>query len=332
MALGAVAVLAVAGTGWYLADARSDLDAQSRRSATATADGPRAAAIAAGPHLVFRSTVHDSSYGKVSMVALADPAGPRAVTATSCERVDATAHRVLCLAQDRGVTLTYTARVLDADLHALQPLELNGIASRARLSTDGSLAATTAFVSGHSYASTTFSTQTLVTRVGGASYGDLERFTLRHRGHEIAPKDRNIWGVTFAADDDTFYATVAWGGRTWLARGSLAHRTLTTIRSDAECPALSPDGTRVAYKKRLGLPQGQWRLVSYDLATGVETRLAEPRSVDDQLEWLDDATVTYGLLRADSRQAVTDVWAVPADGSGAPTRLVAGAWSPSVVR
>ncbi|GMA86182.1 hypothetical protein GCM10025868_14320 [Angustibacter aerolatus] len=40
----------------------------------------------------------------------------------------------------------------------------------------------------------------------------------------------------------------------------------------------------------------------------------------------------YGLLRADQREAVTDVWAVPADGTGAPRVLVPGAWSPSVVR
>ena len=44
-----------------------------------------------------------------------------------------------------------------------------------------------------------------------------------------------------------------------------------------------------------------------------ETQLAETRSVDDQALWQDDHTVLYGLDNA--------VWAVPADGSGAPRKL-----------
>ena len=47
---------------------------------------------------------------------------------------------------------------------------------------------------------------------------------------------------------------------------------MTTIHSDAECPSLSPDGTRVAYKKRLSR-LGPWDLVVLDLATGIETPL-----------------------------------------------------------
>ncbi|GAB3689639.1 PD40 domain-containing protein [Angustibacter aerolatus] len=324
-----VAVLALGAGTAYLWRARAQETQRSSRGQATAADYGR---LRAEPHLVFRSTRRDASFGRLTAVALLDPKGPRAVTATSCERVDATAERVLCLAQRRGVAISYRATVLDAALHEIRPLQLSGVASRARLSGDGRLAATTSFVAGHSYASASFSTQTLVARVDGESYGDLEQFTLVHRGQQIAPRDRNVWGVTFADDDDTFYATVAWAGRTWLAHGSLAHRRLTTVRDDAECPSLSPDGTHVAYKKRLGLPAGQWRLATLDLSTGRETLLAGDRSVDDQLEWLDAATVLYGLLRADQREAVTDVWAVPADGTGAPRVLVPGAWSPSVVR
>ena len=51
---------------------------------------------------------------------------------------------------------------------------------------------------------------------------------------------------------------------------------MTALRTDAECPSLSPDGSRLVYKKRLGNPDpGVWRLASLDLATGVETVLAE---------------------------------------------------------
>ena len=134
----------------------------------------------------------------------------------------------------------------------------------------------------------------------------------------------NLWGVTFV-DDDTFYATAASGGKTWLVRGSLSAKQLTSIRDDVECPSLSPDGTRIAFKKHGDLPAGQWRLAVYDLATGTETALAETRSVDDQVEWLDDDHVLYGLPR--DRPAAprrSDVWVVPADGSGRAAGPCAG--------
>jgi hypothetical protein len=96
---------------------------------------------------------------------------------------------------------------------------------------------------------------------------------------------------------------------------------------------LSPDGTRIAFKNHGDLPPGQWRLAVYDLRSGAETLLAETHTVDDQVEWLDDHTILYGLPRTTSAGAATsDIWAVPSDGSGTPRTLVADAWSPAVVR
>ena len=138
--------------------------------------------------------------------------------------------------------------------------------------------------------------------------------------------------MTFAEDDETFYATAASGSTTWLVRGSLAARTTTALRTDAECPSLSPDGTKVAYKKRLDAGAGVWRLAVLDLVTHKETLLAETRSVDDQVEWLDDGRVLYALPRAGSGSGTSDVWVQPADGSGAPAVLIPGAASPAVVR
>lgn len=63
---------------------------------------------------------------------------------------------------------------------------------------------------------------------------------------------------------------------------------------------------------------------------GREAVVAESRSVDDQIEWLNDPTVVYGMGR--DGEAVTDVWPAPADGSGEPRLLVPAAWSPAVVR
>jgi hypothetical protein len=40
--------------------------------------------------------------------------------------------------------------------------------------------------------------------------------------------------------------------------------------------------------------------------------------------------VLYGVPRASSGSGTTDTYAVPADGSGAPTLFIRGAWSPAV--
>jgi Tol biopolymer transport system component len=137
--------------------------------------------------------------------------------------------------------------------------------------------------------------------------------------------------VTFAHDDNTFYATAAWGGHTYLVRGDIRARTLTTLQTDAECPSLSPDGSTLVYKKRNGQPPGHWRLASYDLATRTETLLAETRTVDDQVDWLDSHTVLYGIPRTGSQAAIDDIYEVPSDGTGTPKLLIQQAWSPAVI-
>jgi hypothetical protein len=201
------------------------------------------------------------------------------------------------------------------------------------MSADGSMIASTVFVSGHSYSAPSFSTETIIRHGNGEVVGNLEDFATTVDGRPFTETDRNFWGVTFA-DDDTFYATAAsaTAGQTWLVRGSVSGRTMTSIRTDAECPSISPDRTRVGFKTRLGNPApGQWSVAVLDLATGTQTVLAERRSVDDQVEWLDDHTVLYALPGADS-EATSDVWQVPADGSGGPTIFIPLAMSPAVVR
>ena len=122
--------------------------------------------------------------------------------------------------------------------------------------------------------------------------------------------DRNYWGLTFAADGDTFYATLATGAKTWLIKGSIKARRAETIHANVECPALSPDGTRIGYKKAVSHDPTTWRFHVLDLATGKETPLAETRSIDDQIEWLDDGHLIYG----DKERT----WVVNADGTGTP--------------
>ncbi len=134
----------------------------------------------------------------------------------------------------------------------------------------------------------------------------------------------NFWGVTFTRDSDRFYATLATGGNIYLVEGSVRERTLRTIHDDVECPSLSPDETRIAYKKRAGPGGKRWRLHVLDLTTMREAPLAETRSVDDQVEWLDDRRVLYGLEE--------QIWMAPADGSGSPRRFAERGDSPTVLR
>lgn len=329
--LAVVVLVAVVGAGSYVWRIRQDQTAAQAAAAGAPARAD-VAAVRAVPHLVFRNTALGAGYGRVAMVPLSAPGGPRAVTEAACERVYATADEAICLAADRGLVTTYRAQLLGADWAPRLELPLLGTPSRARLSRDGSLVATTTFVYGDSYAVPgQFSTRTLVSRTDGSLIGDLEQFRLIVEGKAVTAVDRNVWGVTFA-DDDRFYATAASGGRTWLVEGSLAARRLTALREDAECPSLSPDRTRIAFKKHGDLPPGRWRLAVYDLTTGTETLLAETRSVDDQVEWLDDETVIYGLPRSAAGTATSDVWSTPADGRGQPELLLPDAWSPAVVR
>ena len=258
--------------------------------------------IEAGPRIVFRDNAR-AHFGVLAMAALREPSGPRAVTTTRCARSYAAMHRgtaeTLCLSLNPH-TIEYQTDVLDDQRRPVQSLPLEGIPSRARLSRDGTLAATTAFTAaGDSYVTKNFTARTYITTVGRPhSSVDLERFRLTVDGRRVSPIDRNYWGVTFSADDNRFYATVAFGGRTWLVRGDLHARTVTTVHENVECPSLSPDGRTLVYKKRYDANRQHWRLTAVDLRSQRETPLAETRSIDDQVEWLDDAHVMYEVPRS----------------------------------
>jgi hypothetical protein len=289
---------------------------------TAAATG---APLAAGarPAVLVRSLA-DPHKGQLLRAPLR--AGSAARLPLRCDRVHAAGGRGLCLSRGGGFAQGYRAKVLDADGTVRAEVPVEGIPSRARVSPDGRHGAVTLFVSGHSYAEDgAFSTQTtLIDLRAGRRIADLEAFTVLHRGRQVTAVDVNFWGVTFARDSDRFYATMATGGQTYLLEGSVRARTARVLHENVECPSLSPDGTRVAYKRRTGDDARPWRLTVLDLRTRRETPLAEPRSIDDQAEWLDDGTVVYGLGG--------DVLAVPADGRGRPRRLVARAESPAVLR
>ena len=291
------------------------------------------AVVAGQPAVLFRSTALDPDYGAVVLAPLVDGARPRSVTGLHCERVYFAAARGLCLDVDRGIVTTARVVTFDDHFRSLNAIPLKGIPSRARLSPDGGVGATTTFVSGHSYAGDSFSTETTLLDVTrGVVVGTLEEFAVWRDGVRIDAPDRNFWGVTFARDGDRFYATLATGGKTYLVAGSIAERALRTIHSGVECPSLSPDETRVAFKRRVetGGPI-HWQPYVLDLATMTETPLAETRSIDDQIEWLDDQRILYALPES-TPSAITHVWMLPADGTGQPSLFLSEAASPVVVR
>lgn len=285
-----------------------------------------AAEAADRPVLVFRSLAGKSK-GQPGITALATPtATDPAFAPLNCDRVTFNGGRGICLARGGGFAEGYEARVFGPDLKVTGKVDVEGIASRARVSPDGNWGSVTLFVTGHSYAEVgAFSTETtLIDMRRGEKVANLEDFTVSRNGRVVDAIDRNYWGVTFGADNDTFYATLATGGQTYLVRGSVRERTAEAIHSNVECPSLSPDGTRIAYKKRVGGGTNPWQLTVLDLKTMRETPLPGTNGLDDQAEWLDDRRVLYGDGRS--------IRVVPSDGSAAPRVLRPGADSPAVVR
>jgi hypothetical protein len=250
----------------------------------------------------------------------------RRIGKLSCERVAFAGGHGICLTQARSLpTPTYEARLFDADQKVTGKISVPGSPSRARVSPDGRYAASTTFVGGDGYTTPgAFSTRTRVYDVAaGKSLGDLEDYKVTLDGKTIDKVDFNFWGVTFTGQGAQFYATLGTGSHHYLIKGDGLTKTATVIRDGVECPSLSPDGTRIGFKARVGKPF-QWRFHVLDLKTGKETALQETRSVDDQIAWLDNQRLAYGVDE--------EVMEVPADGSAAPRLMLASATNPNRVQ
>ncbi|MET8428598.1 hypothetical protein [Nocardia sp. NPDC004860] len=286
-----------------------------------------ALSLTGGPRILFRSTAPDSK-GRLAMVATDDPGGPRSVSALDCLRVHAAGGTGVCLRQD-GALSTFQAAILDSTLTVKREIPLVGVPNRTRVSGDGRLVAWTVFVAGDSYNNGRFSTRAgLIDLDTGDMIDSLEFLPVTLDGRPYTAADLNFWGITFAADDNTFYATMATDGRRFLVQGDIAAKSIRTIAQNVECPSLSPDGRRIAFKSAIdGNPEKGWRLSVLDLASGARTPLAETRSVDDQPAWLDSNTIGYAIARGTD----SDIWAVPADGSGSSRLLIPHAESPAAL-
>jgi hypothetical protein len=294
-------------------------------------------ALLSQPHVIFAHTT-DLIHRRLAVAPLDAPESARYISTQPCERVYFSTGNGLCLGSQERYYGNRGARQFDAALTlGRQYDQVQGISTRARVSADGRYGSLTVFVSGDSYAAQ-FSTRTFILDLtSGRDLGTLEEFTVYRDGAVFQSPDFNFWGTTFAADGNRFYATLGTGSATlttYLVEGDLARRTMQVLKTNVECPSLSPDGKRIAFKKRIARTS-LWRLAVLDLDTLQDTVLDEDRSVDDQVEWLDDDHILYGVIREtpDSNGNISEnVWITSVSGAERPRIFLEDAMSPVVVR
>jgi len=284
--------------------------------------------------------VRDVSNGASVLVRAADPvtprmdgglfelssAGLRRAGRLRCKQVHASAAgRGLCLAlSDDG---RYEGIVFDSAYREQRRFPVDGVPDRARVSRDGRYGAYTTFVGGSSegyFANLhAFKTGTRIVdlRTGRSVLRLDEDLDVTRGGKPYKPADSQYWGVTFGSRG-SFYATMAAPLAHYLIKGRIGSKRARIVGRHIECPSLSPDGTRIAYKRRIKF-RTAWRLHVLDLRTGADVALAERRSIDDQPEWLGNDHVVYSDDRA--------LFAVRADGRGAVEQLAQHATSPAFI-
>jgi WD40-like Beta Propeller Repeat len=283
--------------------------------------------------LYYRTNALGNDYGKLTVAALPALDHPRYSAELSCERLYFAGSAGVCLAADRGMFTNFYAVTFDNQLRRKKNITINGEPSRIRISPDGRWAAITVFLAGHSYSSLAFSTQTtIVDMANGTTICDLEQFSVTRQGEVFKFPDFNFWGVTFKENGKQFYATLWSAGKTYLVEGDLLRRTARVIYDDVECPSLSPDNTRIAFKKRIGPQRPGWHIHLLRLADRTEVALGETRNVDDQVEWLDNDHILYALSENPTgASASTDLWQLSTKPGASPRLFLKGAFSPSVV-
>lgn len=329
-------VLVLAGTAAYLLAQRRADESSAAAAASEEAGRTRLAVedVQQVPHVVVRNTEAGPSAGKVALVPLDDPGGPRAIVDLTCERVAAARGGAVCLQAVTGVVPGYRAVFLDGAFREIGTADLPGVPSRARVSSDASYAATTVFVTGHAYTDAQFSTETVVTDLTGGtpeSLGNLESWAATAAdGTPVTAEDRNFWGVTFVGDGPDLYATMGTGDARYLVRGDAETRTLTVVAEDGGCPSVSDGGSAIVLKGTDPVSRAPV-LALHDVRTGERTPLGEGREVDDQVAWWGEDRVLYGVESGLADSGDYDVWVTDPSGDGRPAMLVPDAASPTVV-
>ena len=293
----------------------------------------------AGPGFALVRNVSKDAPVRIDMVRF-DPVSKKILerrpTTLACERVHLARQSIFCLGTalqgSTGSGLTYAVSDFKLETVFSGKLPMGMAVSRARVSPDGTHAGSTVFIVGHAYGTASFATQAMVIdmRQRRLSMPPLENWNIFHNNVQISSKDMNIWGVSFdPRNPDSFYVTAAIKEQPYLARGSISARRIDLLQADIECPSLSPDGSKLAFKKRRG--RAGWAPAVLDLASGRETVFQESRSIDDQIEWLDNHTLVYELNTPRMMGVKTDLRQI--DIRQGPSRLwLENAGSPAVLR
>lgn len=331
----AFVALCVAGTTGYI---------QWRLRATSTPPSgtklfdPAGSEIAerrASSHLVSLSSRADA-FGRISVASIDNPDAPLITASAECERAYFSADIGLCLtlsretAGPRGYGL-----ILDRRFQELGRFPLAGLPIRARVSRDQRYAASTVFVTGESYGGEFTTRTTIIDLQSRRPIADLEEFTVERDGKPFKKVDFNFWGVTFFNDSNQFFATLGTEGERLLVQGDIARRHLRVVVDDVECPSLAPDERHVVFKRTRGGGLG-WQLWAMDVSTHQRWPITEDgRDVDDQVEWLDNDHVVYGMVAGPGLPEMSlGLWLSDIRRDAGPNqRLYAhAASSPSVIR
>lgn len=295
----------------------------------------RVAQLRAAPHVVFLSRRTDS-FDQVGLAPVDHPDARLLLTAPACERSYFGSNTGLCLTINReSPSPRAYAIFVDRALQPTKQYPLDGLPIRARVSPDNRWAAATVFVTGENYAGDFTTRTSLFDLEKGTVIDSLESFTTERDGTPYKAVDFNFWGVTFFASGDRFLATLGTGGKRLLVEGDITRQHMKVIATDVECPSLSPDGLKIAFK-RAGAVKSSWRLWVKVLATGEEWPItAEDRYIDDQAEWLDNDRVLYGLLYGEGvPENALSIWVsnISRESGFDASVFLRSASSPSVIR
>jgi hypothetical protein len=279
------------------------------------------------PFLMFRALAPPAAHDRVAMIAIGDAKLTRAVTPLSCARVHFSGGRGLCLIEESVGTVTrHAAIVFDRSFRQRHRILLPGVPTRVRVSPDGRLAAVSTYAEEETPAGERLALESMILDLEhGGVLADLREFDVDPQGPAIG-MPRDFASVAFDADGDRFYATLSTLTNRHLVIGSVRNRRLRVIGDGFANEALSPDGRRLVVKRVTD--RGFWQLSILELPSMTEHRLEHgTRSIDDQVEWLDDESVIFH----DATGTGTGIWQLAVDGAG-PELLMLDAYSPVVVR
>lgn len=290
--------------------------------------------LAAAPgEVMVINRVPGPDYGRL---AIRHADGTRTLLDRTCLRVHISADHGVCISQNEGIVPTFTTTFFEAVNPEVEIKSYpSALPSRARISPEGTLSAVTAFVTGSSYADIGGEATTIVT----IDEIDSSRLLRGITGFEIDSDESRFdnlnpqyWGITFV-DENEFYITGYFGEQPEVMHGWVDMLTMEPTGLIGSCPSLSPDGRTLVYKELQD--DGSFQLVAVDLETDESWALGETRSVDDQVEWLDDDTILYALHpdgREDLVQPEFDIWMVDIAPGSEPEIFLPNADSPAVAR